>query len=327
MTPAEKVVVTGATGVVGGALLRHLRSEGIPVRALVRTSRQMSPGIEVMSGDVLDPDSLTRAFSGAAVVYHVAGINQMCPADPAALYRVNVDGTRNVLKAARSAKVERIVYTSSAATIGEAEGEIGNEDTLHRGNFYSHYERSKFEAEEVVRTEGSDLDVVIVNPSSVQGPGRATGTGKLLLDLIAGRISTLLDTRLSVVDIDDCARGHVLAAARGNRGHRYILNSFSMTTQEAVALIERVTGRHLKVRYAPSWLASVAGFVVGASFRAVRRNAPLCAEVVRTLIHGHIYDGTRATRELGLNYTPAHETLGRLIDWARAEGFLREHRQ
>lgn len=332
-----KAAITGATGVVGGAVLRHLVDKNIDVRALMRPGRKLDglsePGIvesarvesmpvEIVLGDILEPESLVDAFSGADVVYHVAGINQMCVADPSSMYRVNVEGTRNVLRAARSAGVARIVYTSSAATIGEAQGEVGNEDTMHRGYFMSHYERSKYEAEQVVAAEAADLDVVVVNPSSVQGPGRSTGTGKLLLDLVAGKVSTLIDTRVSIVDINDCARGHQLAAEKGTGGRRYVLNSVSMTTQEAVALVEQVTGRDLPVRYMPAWLAAGAGIVIGGAYKVVGRKAPICSELVKTLIHGHVYDGSRATRELGLIYTAASETLVRLIEWARGQQIL-----
>lgn len=320
--------ITGASGVVGGAVLRHLVSNDMQVRALLRPGgelpAQIEPGrVESVSGDILEPESLVKAFSGVEVVYHVAGVNQMCLPDPSSMYRTNVEGTRNVLRAARSAGVVRIVYTSSAATIGEPEGEVGNEDTIHRGRFMSHYERSKYEAEQVALGEAGDLDVTIVNPSSVQGPGRSTGTGRLLLGLVTGKVSTLIDTRVSIVDIDDCARGHLLAAEHGTRGRRYVLNSFSMTTQEAVALVEQVTGRHLAVRYVPAWLVSGAGLVIGGGYRAVRRRAPICSEMVRTLIHGHVYDGSRATRELGLTYSAASETLARLIEWARRQRILR----
>lgn len=322
MTVRARTVITGATGVVGGAVLRHLVADGIPVRALIRTARDLPAGVEVAHGDILDPDSLVAAFAGADLVYHVAGVNQMCASDPSLMYRSNVEGSANVLRAARSAGVARVVYTSSAATIGEAEGDVGSEDTLHRGHFHSHYERSKYEAEQVVMEEGADLDVVVVNPSSVQGPGRSTGTGKLLLDLIAGRLSTLIDTRVSIVDIGDCARGHLLAAAKGASGRRYLLNSFSMTIQEAVMLVEAVTGRYLQIRYVPTWLASVAGALIGAGYRIAGREAPLCSEAVRTLIHGHVYDGSRATRELGLDYTPAHQTMARLIEWAHSQALI-----
>ena len=153
------------------------------------------------------------------------------------------------------------------------------------------------------------MDVVVVNPSSVQGPGRATGTGKILLDLIAGRLSTVVDTRISIVDIDDCARGHILAASQGAAGRRYILNSFSMTIQEAVGLLASVIDRPLRVKYLPAPVALVGGTVIGAAYRLVGKQAPVCREMVRTLVHGHVYDGSRAARELGLDYTPATETL------------------
>ena len=315
-------VVTGGTGVVGRALLKHLGDDSIPVRALVRTpGRTLPAGVEAVTGDVLDYPSLVRAFAGADLVFHVAGVNKMCLPDANEVYRVNVDGTRNVLKAAEEAGVRRIVYTSSAATIGEDPGAIGNEETVRRGTFGSHYERSKYQAERIALTEGA-TDVVVVNPSSVQGPGRATGTGKVLLDLIAGRLSTVVDTRISIVDIDDCARGHIVASINGQPRQRYILNSFSMTIQEAVGVIEKVVGHSLRVRYIPAFIALAGGTAIGGAYRLGRRQAPVCLEMVRTLIHGHVYDGSRAARDLGLIYTPATETLERLIVWARSKGLL-----
>lgn len=316
-------VVTGATGVVGSALLNHLVDGRTAIRALVRGVAPTLPeGVEAVTGDVLVYPSLERAFQGADLVFHVAGVNKMCVPDATEMFRVNVEGTRNVLKAAAAAGVRRIVYTSSAATIGEPPGTVGSEETVHRDHFYSHYERSKYEAEQVVLTEGAGLDVVIVNPSSVQGPGRATGTGKILLDLIAGRLSTVVDTRISIVDIDDCARGHVLASSNGTSGQRYILNSFSMTIQEAVGLLGSVIARPLRVKYLPAPIALVGGTVIGAAYRMIGRQAPVCREMVRTLVHGHVYDGSRAARELGLSYTPATDTLNRLISWARSEGLI-----
>jgi dihydroflavonol-4-reductase len=316
-------VVTGGTGVVGRALLKHLADGQSAIRAVVRDSARSVPeGVEPTIGDVLVFPSLERAFQGADVVFHVAGVNKMCVPDASEMYRVNVDGTRNVLKAAAAAGVRRVVYTSSAATIGEASGTVGNEDSIHREHFYSHYERSKYEAEHVVLNEAGGLDVVIVNPSSVQGPGRASGTGKILLDLIAGRISTVVDTRISIVDIDDCARGHILAGLKGVAGRRYILNSFSMTIQEAVGLLGSVIDRPLRVKYLPAPVALVGGTVIGAVYRLIGRQAPVCREMVRTLVHGHVYDGSRAARELGLSYTPATDTLTRLISWARAESLI-----
>ncbi len=313
-------LVTGATGVVGGAVVRHLIREGHALRALVR--HRAVPGVEAVEGDVLDYRSMVKACQGADLVFHIAGVNRMCDADPSQMFAVNVDGTRNMVRACRAAGVGRLVYTSSAATVGEPKGSVGTEDTVHRGSFNSNYERSKYVAEQVLVTEAGDLDFVIVNPSSVQGPGRSTGTGKLILDAVNGRLPFLVDTRLSIVDIDDCARGHLLAAERGARGRRYILNSSSLTIREALALLGEVLGRPLRTRYLPAPLVMAAAALVSVPFQMGRRRAPICPEMVRTLRHGHIYDGSRAGMELGLQYTPAADTLRNLIEWAVGQGLV-----
>jgi dihydroflavonol-4-reductase len=318
------IFVTGGSGVVGSALVRELVARGTPPRALARTDTSAAKlealGATPVLGDVLS--DLERSLEGAELVFHVAGVNEMCPSDPDHMYRVNVEGTRNVMRAARKVGVGRLVYTSSAATIGEAPGTVGTEDSPHRGWFLSHYERSKHLAERVAFEEAGDLDLVVVNPSSVQGPGRATGTGKLILDLLRGRLPALVETRLSVVDIDDCTRGHLLAAERGRKGERYLLNSFTLPIREAVALLEGAVGRSLGVRYLPGWVATTGAAALEAAFRLMRRKPPVCREMVRTLLHGHAYDGSKATRELGLEYTPPEVTIRRLVDWFRAEGLL-----
>lgn len=311
------VAITGATGVVGGAVLRHLLADGQSVRALVRVGATLPADVEPVTGDVLDLSSLERCFAGVDTVYHVAGVNQLCSRRPTRMIRVNVEGTRLVAQAATEA---RLLHTSSAATLGETEGEIGDETTIPSGEWQSVYAYSKWQAEQEVHAVAGRQDVVIVNPSSVQGPGRATGTGKLLLSVMGGRLRTLVETRLSIVDIDDCARGHLLAAAKGTSGQRYVLNSFSLALSEAVRIIEDVVGRDLGVRYLPAAIARVAGVTGGALFRVLGKDAPICSESVRTLLHGHVYDGSKATRELGLVYTPADLTFGRLLDWARQEG-------
>lgn len=313
------VAVTGATGVVGGSVLRHLLDRGQEVRALVRPGRILPAEVEPVLGDVLDPDSLKRCFAGADTVFHVAGVNQLCGRNPARLVEVNVEGTRLVADAAAGA---RLVHTSSAAALGEAEGEIGAEDTRPTGMWNSDYARSKWEAEQILARVAKRQDIVVVNPSSVQGPGRATGTGRLLIGLMRGRLRLLVDTRVSIVDIDDCARGHLLAAEHGRPGERYVLNSFSMTMSEVVALLGKVIGGELSVRYVPAGLLKAAGVVAGGIFRLLGRDAPLCPESVRTLLHGHTYDGSRASRELGLRYTPADVTFRRLYEWAQESGRL-----
>lgn len=320
------VVVTGGSGVVGAALVRHLVSADEPVSVLCRSERaaQVVRGLGAVPvvGDILDSASLRQAFAGADLIYHVAGRNTMCPDDPGELERVNVLGSQNVVRAADIAGCRRVVYTSSAATIGEPAGTVGNETTRHRGWYLSAYERSKHLAEQAVFGITTDVEVVAVNPSSVQGPGRATGTGALILDLLAGRLPGLVDTRLSIVDIDDCARGHIAAAERGVPGERYLLNSFTMTMREAVVLLEEVVGRPVAVRWVPGWAAMGGAAVAETAARVMRKSPKVCREMVRTLRHGHAYDGTRAATELAVAYTPARSTLQRLVDWFQAEGLL-----
>lgn len=319
------VLVTGGSGVVGAALVRHLVSGGISVRALSRSASSdaalSASGADPIRGDILDPESVRRAASGVDVVFHVAGVNTMCALDSGPMLRANVDGSVNVVRAARSAGVRRLVYTSSAATLGEAQGVVGTETVTHRGHYLSEYERSKHLAEQAVMAE-SGIEIVSVNPSSVQGPGRASGTGKIILDLVTGRLPFLVDTRLSVVDIDDCARGHMAAAEKGVSGERYVLNSFTMTMRDAVALLERALGRTLAVRFLPGWVVSLGGAVGEGVGRVVHKEPPLCREMARTLRHGHTYDGSKAARELGVTYTTAEDLLVRLVTWFRREGLL-----
>jgi dihydroflavonol-4-reductase len=322
------VFVTGGSGFLGRALVERLVADGLPVRALARSDASARAleelGAEPVPGDVLDPVTLRPALEGCAGAFHVAGANAFCLRDPAPLYAANVDGSRNVVRAAAAAGVGRVVYTSSAATLGEPRGIVGDETTVHRGSFLSHYERSKFEAERAVLADAraAGLEVVCVNPASVQGPGRTRGTAKLLLDYLNGRLPVLVESRLSLVDIADCTEGHLLAAARGAAGERYVLSGATLTVREAVGLLGRAAGRERAPRLLPPFLARIAGAAVEATGRVRRRRPPLCRELVRTLLHGHAYDGSRATRELGLVYTPIEETIRRTLGWYEAHGFI-----
>ncbi len=324
-----RVFVTGGSGVVGGALVDALRARGDEVVALARSDAARASleqrGAQVVSGDILDADVLARGMEGCATLFHVAGQNSLCVEDPSSMLRANVEGPAVAIRAAARAGVGRVVHTSSAATIGEPEGIIGREDTPHRGWFLSTYERSKTEGERVAletgRAEG--VDVVSVNPCSVQGPGRAGGTARFLLAFLDGRLKLFVDTHVSLVDIKDCTAGHLLAAERGTPGERYILSGVTLTISDAFALAADVAGVERSPRLVPRRAATVAGAVVERAFRLVRRRPPVCREMVRTLIHGHRYDGSRAERELGLQYTDPRDTVRRTVAWAREAGLLR----
>ena len=318
------VAVTGGSGVVGRAVVRHLVAADRDVRALARSGRaaQLLEGLGATAfrGDILDESSLAAAFRGAEVAYHIAGVNQFCMRDPAPMYEANVEGTRNVVRACETAGVRRLVYTSSAIVLGEEKGTVGVETSPHRGRFMSHYEHSKHKAEGIALSEPAGVEVVAVNPSSVQGPGRATGTGKLILDVINGKLPVLVDSTLSVVDIDDCARGHLLAERHGTPGERYILNGFSMPVRAAIDMLSRVAAIDLHVRYIPSRLMGVLAPVVDLVHRV--KPLPFCGEMIRAMVHGHTYDGSKARRHLKLDYTPAETTLARTVDWFRSSGLM-----
>ena len=268
-------------------------------------------------------------MAGCPTVFHVAGVNEMCARDPAPMFAVNVEGSANVIRAAASAGAERVVYTSSAAAIGEAGGTVGREDSPHRGSYLSNYERSKHLAERTVLGLGEELGVAVVcvNPSSVQGPGRTGGSARLLLELVNGRLPALVDTWISVVDIDDCSEGHVLAERVGVPGERYLLSGSSVPVRRAAELIRTLWGRPDRVRWIPPALAKVGGAAVETWGRLLRREVPVCREAVRTLLHGHRYDGSRAERELGLVYTPLPRTLERTLEWYAARGLVPPRRE
>ena len=321
-----KVAVTGGSGIVGTAIINHLIEAGHDVSALARSTRSgarlASLGATPVPGDVLQYDSLCALVDNVEWVFHVAGVNELCTRDPGHMWRVNVEGTRLVMNASRSAGVLRMIHTSSAVTLGEEDGVIATEDTVHRGRFLSDYEHSKTAAERLLFSEARGLDVVAVNPSSVQGPGRSTGTGRIVLGAARGKLPFVIDTTFSLIDIDDCARGHLLAAEEGVAGERYLLSGTTLTMGEAMALLSETTGHDLTPRFINTRLAYAFGIVVGGAFRLLRRTSPICGEAVRVISRGHRYDGSRATRELGLEYTPIDDTLRRTVEWFVAEGLL-----
>lgn len=325
----ETAFVTGGSGFLGGAIVERLLAQGRLVKALTRSedaARALRAlGAEPVHGDVLDGSALADPMRGARVVYHAAGVNAFCLRDTSPLFEVNVGGSLNVVQAAAAAGVTRVVYTSSAATLGEARGTEGTESSLHRGWFLSSYERSKFEAERAVLAAAPDLgiEVVSVNPASVQGPGRATGTARLLLDYLNGRLKTVVDATISLVDIADCADGHMLAESRGEPGERYVLSGATLSVRDGVRLLERLTGVEGAVRSLPPAVAMAAAAAVETGARLRRRNPRVCRDLVRTALHGHAYDGSRAARELGVRYTPVEETIRRTIDWFSEEGLVR----
>ena len=320
--------MTGASGFLGRSICTSLVEQGRDVVALARSDAAAQVvadmGARVHRGDILDDDSLSGGMEGCEIVYHVAGVNAFCLTDPTPLYRGNVLGSHKVVAAAHKAGVTRIVYTSSAATIGEPKGTIGSESSIHRGFWLSQYERSKFEAETAAfLTAGrAGVELVSVNPASVQGPGRTSGTARLLIDYANGRLKVALDTTMSIVDVVDCAHGHILAETRGAPGARYVLSGATLKVSEAIALMAEITGIDNSPVMLPAVAARSAAYGTEIWGRLRRRDPSYCRELITTLLHGHAYDASLSQRELGLVYTPVETSVARTVAWYRNQGMI-----
>jgi dihydroflavonol-4-reductase len=333
-----RALVTGGTGFLGINLVRELLAEDAGVRVLARPSSNLAAlfealagrEVEVVAGDLLDPASLTGALRGVDVLYHVAADYRLWAPDPSVLYRVNVEGTRALMQAAEAAGVRRVVYTSSVGTLGiPAEGAAGTETTpVTLDDMVGDYKRSKFLAErEAEAAAARGLPVVIVNPSAPVGPWdwKPTPTGKMLVDYLRGRMFAYLDTGLNVVHVRDVARGHLLAAARGRVGQRYILGH-AEGNLGLRAIFERLapyTGIP-----APRWrLPHVAALAIAGALEAVSQltgREPLASRTaVRMAAKRMFFDPSRAVRELGLPQTPVDEALRDAVDWFWAHGQAR----
>ena len=328
MTRRSDALLTGGSGLIGGHLLERLVASGWNVDALVRSSRAAEKvtalGGVAVTCDLLDAEGLARLMRGTTTVFHVAGVNDTCPADPGAMDRVNIEGSRSVIAAAGTAGVGRVVYTSSAAAIGEPTGVVATEDTPHSGTFLSPYARSKYLAEVAAfdEAERHDVALVAVNPSSVQGPGRATGSAGILIRILNAKRPLLVDTDLSIVDIEDCTEGHIAAATHGETGKRYLLSAQPITVADAVS----TTAEHVSLSIRPRWIPARIVRSVGMplSWIAGKANpaAGICPALVRTLLHGHRFDASRAMDELGVTFRPATETLRRTATWLVDQGYV-----
>ena len=318
-------LVTGATGFVGAAVARCLIASGRRVRALVRETsvRRNLVGLdaEIVTGDLRDQASLEPALAGCDELFHVAADYRLWIPDPANLYAVNVEGTRSLMRAARRAGIERLVYTSSVATLGtNPHGPPADEGTpVALSDMIGHYKRSKYQAEELVRSMvGEGLPAVIVNPSTPVGPGdvKPTPTGRMIRDAAAGRIPAFVDTGLNIVHVDDVARGHLLALERGKVGERYILGGHDLTLEQILHEIAAITGRRgPRVRLPHAAVLPIAYLAEGWA-RIVGRGEPLATvDAVRMSRKRMFFSSAKAERELGYAYRDAGQALADAVAW------------
>lgn len=319
-------LVTGASGFVGSAVVRLLLARGERVRVLVRPSSDRSNvrslDVELVEGDLREPSTLAAACTGCTGLYHVAADYRLWTRDPGELYASNVEGTRNLMRAALSAGIPRIVYTSSVATLGlHADGSPATEDSpVALENMIGHYKRSKFLAEravdELVAREG--LPAVIVNPSTPIGPHdvKPTPTGRMVRDAAAGRIPAYVDTGLNIVHVEDVALGHLLAFERGAVGRRYILGGENMALRDILAAIARKVGRRPPtVRLPRGALYPVAAVAEAWAWATRGREPQVTLDGLRMSRKWMFFDSARACRELGYAPRPALDAIDDAVEW------------
>ena len=328
------VLVTGASGFVGGAVARVLVQAGSHVRVLMRQTAKADLvkdlPVDIVIGDVRDYQSVLQATRGCHQVYHVAALYKLWVRRKQDMYDCNVLGTENILRAAREVGVEKVVYTSSVATLGTpGDGRQGTEDTpVSLADMVGHYKRSKFLAEQVALQYAQDgLPLVIVNPSTPVGEGdiKPTPTGKLIVDFLNGNMPGYVDTGLNVVDVEDVAQGHLLAATYGKTGEKYILGNENLTLRQILHLLAELTDRpapHFKVPYA---LALGVAYGDAALARLIPGREPFAPPVgVRLSRKKMFFSSARAIRELCLPQTPVREAFRKAITWFRAHGYVKE---
>ena len=326
-----KALVTGATGFVGAAIAKTLLASGWQVRVLARAGsdranlRQLAA--EVVEGDLNDLRSLEQALEGCTALFHAAADYRLGARDPKPLYLTNVEGTRNILNAARTAGVQRTVYTSSVATIGiPPDGAPGEERSpVALSDMIGHYKRSKYLAEEVARDAARmGMSVVIVNPSTPVGPGdiKPTPTGQLVLDAASGRMPAYVDTGLNIVHVDDVAAGHLLAFERGKTGERYILGGEDMTLQTILEQIARLVGRKPPRIRLPYAAVLPIAYVAEAFAKVSGRSGRVTVEGVRMSRKRMFFSSARAATELGYRWRPPLEAFEDALSWFRERGLL-----
>ena len=328
-----KVVVTGGTGFIGGNLVRLLLKQGVAVRALVRhislLDNLKNLDVELVYGELRDKASLIKACRGCDQLFHAAASYEFWLATPKEFYDINVGGTHNILAAAREAGVSKIVYTSTVGAIRYPDNPSKPSDETcwpAPKDLHNDYKRSKFQAEQVaIQFAKEGLPVVIVNPSAPIGPYdiKPTPTGKIIVDFLNGKVPAYIDTGLNIVDVEDVAMGHYLAAQKGKVGERYILGNKNKTLKEIYEIIANLTNRHapkFRVPYGVALTAAYASEMIG---KILKKRPAIAVGAVKMASNYMYFDSSKAVRELGLPQSPIENAFAKAIKWFNNNGHLK----
>jgi dihydroflavonol-4-reductase len=325
------VFLTGATGFVGSHVARALAAHGADLRLLIRSSSDLRNIQELRAdrvvGDLRDAASLKKAVTGCDVIFHVAADYRLWVRDPDEMYRSNVEGTKAILEAARENKVRRVVYTSSVATMGfQSNGHLATEDSpVSLGNMIGPYKRSKFMAEEIAIQAGrSGMNVVVVNPTTPVGERdiKPTPTGRIVVDFLKKKFPAYVDTGLNLVDVNECARGHIAAMEKGKSGERYILGGENLTLKQILDKLAVITGLpspRIRVPYVLALATGVVDQVVTGHIRGREPRATI--DAVRMGRKKMFVSSGKAERDLGWKTVPVDDALRRAAEWFETNGY------
>ena len=318
-------LVTGATGFLGSAIARELLKDGRKIKLLARSNADLGniEGLEaeIVKGDLRDRESLKSALQGCSRLYHAAAFYSLWNKDKKLIYDINVQGTRNILKTALDLGLENVVYTSTVGCIGlSKDRRATNEDyPMDPATLSNDYKLSKFQAEKIaLEMHGRGLPVVIVNPSTPMGPRdiKPTPTGKIVLDFLNGKMPAYLDTGLNLIDVTDCARGHILAEEKGKPGERYILGNKNMSLKEILLALEKITGIKAPSIKIPHWVAYTAGLACETLSNLITKTPPaIPLSGVKMAKYFMYFDSSKAIRELGLPQNSVENALGQSVQW------------
>jgi dihydroflavonol-4-reductase len=324
--------ITGATGFLGSHVARALAEQGADLRLLVRSTSNLKnlEGLkaETATGDLRDAASLEKAMSGCDTVFHVAADYRLWVRDPGEMYRSNVEGTRAILEAARKNGVRKVVHTSSVATMGFTEnGHPADEDSpVSLADMIGPYKRSKFQAEQIAMEAGrSGMHVVTVNPTTPIGEQdvKPTPTGRIVVDFLKRKFPAYVETGLNLVDVRECARGHMAALEKGGSGERYILGGENLTLKQILDKLGNITGLPSPKVKLPYAVAFAAGFVDEAiTGHLLKREPRATVDTVRMGKKKMFASSDKAERELGWKIVPVEDALRRAVDWFRANGYV-----
>ncbi len=327
-------LVTGASGFLGSHLARQLVARGEDVRVLMRsssTNRAVADlSLEYVTGDLRDSSSLDRALAGVRYVFHVAADYRLWARKSSDIYDSNVGGTKNLLEAAKRAKVEKFIYTSTVATIAVDRPELPTEATDARlEEMVGHYKRSKWMAErEALNAAREGLPVVVAMPTTPVGPGdwKPTPTGKIILDFLNGKMPGYVETGLNFVGAEECAAGHLLVAEKGKVGERYLLGAENLTLKQLLDALANITGLPAPGLKIPHGVALGVAYVNTIFSRLIGKEPQIPVEGVKIARHMMFVDCTRAQRELGFKPGSVGAALERAVRWYEANGYVKPRR-